>query len=153
VYVVFAGKAALLDAVIRRAIADNRAEGFDAVAAAPPDEIPRRLAARTAALMARAAHLIALGESTALMDAELRPLRDQAHRRLRAAFRALAARLDEAGLLRGEARAAADTIYALTGESIYLRLVEQAGWSARRYARWLEDMLLAAVVNLEPPAA
>ena len=44
------------------------------------------------------------------MDAELRPLRERAHRSLRAAFRVIADRLDEAGLLRGGApEAAADT--------------------------------------------
>src|SRR5919202_5200172 len=51
VYVVFANKAALLDAVILRAVRDNASEGFDAVLAAPPEEILDRLAVNGAVLM------------------------------------------------------------------------------------------------------
>src|SRR4051795_12749020 len=76
VYLAFAGKAALLDAVILRAVGDNASEPLDAIAAAPPGDILGRLAASYALLMARAGRLIALGESASLMDAELRPLRD-----------------------------------------------------------------------------
>src|SRR4051794_28973757 len=96
VYVVFADKATLLDAVIVRATRDNASEALDAIAAAPPHRILPRLAASNAVLMARAAQLIALGESASLMDAELRPLRERAHGNLRAAFRAIADRLDAA---------------------------------------------------------
>src|SRR3954462_4422386 len=63
VYVVFADKAALLDAVILRATRDNDSEALEAIAAAPTEEILPRLSESTAVLMARAARLIALGES------------------------------------------------------------------------------------------
>ena len=121
VYLAFPNKAALLDAVIVRATRDNASEPLDAIAAAPPEEILPRLAASNAVLMARAARLIALGEAASLMDAELRPLRDRAHRSLRAAFRVIAERLDEAGLLRVGAEEAADTLYAIASETTYLR--------------------------------
>ena len=97
--------------------------------------------------MARAARLIALGESASLMDAELRPLRERAHRNLRAAFRAIADRLDEAGLLRAGAQEAADTLYAIASESTYLRMTEGAGLSPDRYAAWLTETLAAVLAR------
>src|SRR3954462_13174431 len=127
VYLAFPDKGALLDAVIVRATRDNASERLDAIAAAPPDEILRRLAASNAVLMARAARLIALGESASLMDAELRPLRERAHRRLRAALRVIAERLGDAGPLGNGAQQAADSLYAIASESTYLRMTEGAG--------------------------
>src|SRR3954453_19864954 len=59
VYLAFAGKAALLDAVIVRAVRDNASEPLDAIAAAPPGDILGRFAASYAVLMGRAGRLIA----------------------------------------------------------------------------------------------
>lgn len=146
VYLAFADKAALLDAVIVRATRDNPSEGLGAIAAAPPHEILTRLASSNAVLMARAGRLIALGESASLMDAELRPLRERAHWNLRAAFGAIAQRLDEAGLLRVGAQEAADTIYAIATENTYLRMTQGAGLSPDHYARWLTDTLGATLL-------
>src|SRR5689334_7052198 len=81
IYIAFTNKAGLLDSVILRAVGDNPSEALDAIVAAPPLQVIDRLAASNATLMHRAARLIALGESASLMDADLRPLRDQAHRR------------------------------------------------------------------------
>lgn len=147
IYLAFPNKAALLDAVIVRATRDNPSESLAEIAAAPPDQILARLAASNAALMARAGRLIALGESAALMHAELRPLRERAHRSLRAAFRVIADRLDEAGLLRGSAPEAAATLYALDSESTYLRMTDGAGLPAADYARWLAATLSAALLK------
>src|SRR4051812_27179367 len=72
IYLAFETKAALLDATILRAVRDNPGEPFDAFIAGPPERLIPRLAASNAALMARAAPLIALGEAAALMEAELR---------------------------------------------------------------------------------
>ena len=147
VYLTFPDKPALLDAVIVRAVRDNASERLDTIAAAPPDEVLPRLAASNAMLMARAAHLIALGESASFMDAELRPLRERAHRDLRAAFRAIADRLDEAGLLRVGAQEAADTLYAIASESTYLRMTEGAGLAPDRYARLAHQTLSALLLE------
>ena len=147
VYLAFADKAALLDAVIVRATRDNASEGLDAIAAAPSAEILPRMASSNAVLMARAARLIALGESASFMDAELRPLRERAHERLRAAFRVIADRLDEAGLLRGEPQEAADTLYAIASEGTYLRMTEGAALAPERYAGWLGDTLAAVLLT------
>jgi AcrR family transcriptional regulator len=147
IYLSFPGKASLLDAVIVRGTRDNSSEGLDAIAAAPPEEILRRFASANAVLMARAGRLIALGESASLMDTELRPLRERAHRNLRAAFRVIADRLDAAGLLRAGAQEAADTLYAIAGESTYLRMTEGAGLSSDDYANWLTDALSAILLG------
>ena len=146
VYLAFADKPALLNAVILRAVLDNRGESLESIAAAPPREILSRLAASNAALMARAAHLIALGESASLMDAGLRPLRERAHRNLRAAFRVIADRLDEAGLLFGGPQEAADTLYAIMSETTYLR----AGLPPDRYAGWLAGTLGILLTGATP---
>jgi AcrR family transcriptional regulator len=146
IYLTFPGKAALLDAVILRAVRDNPSEPLDAVLAAPPDEIIPRLAASNAVLMARAAALIALGEAAALMEAELRPLRERAHNNLRAALDRIAARLDAAGLLRVDAELAARTLYALANETTYLR----AGLDQDAYAAWLTAVLTAALLTPGP---
>ena len=141
VYLAFADKGALLDAVIIRATRDNPGERLDAIAAAPPEEILPRLATSIAALMARAGSLIALGESAAVMDAELRPLRERAHANLRVAFRAIADRLDEADMLRVTAEEAANTLYAVANETTYLR----SGLAPERYATWLAATLAALI--------
>jgi AcrR family transcriptional regulator len=149
VYLAFADKAALLDAVILRAVRDNPSESVDAIVAAAPADILGRVAASNATLMHRAARLIALGESATLMDAKLRPLRQQAHSRLRAAFGVVAERLDAAGLLRLSADEAADAMYGITSEATYLRMTEGAGMSAERYAEWLTDALSALLLEVE----
>ena len=141
VYLAFADKGALLDAVIIRATRDNPGERLDAIATAPPEEILPRLATSIAALMARAGSLIALGESAAVMDAELRPLRERAHANLRVAFRAIADRLDEADMLRVTAEEAANTLYAVANETTYLR----SGLAPERYATWLAATLAALI--------
>jgi AcrR family transcriptional regulator len=151
IYLAFPDKGALLDAVIVRATRDNRSESLGAITAAPPDQILPRLAASNAALMARAGRLLALGESASLMDSELRPLRERAHSNLRAAFRTLAERLNEAGLLRVGTQDAADTIYAIATETTYLRMTEGAGLTDDRYAGWLADMLSATLLKPGPP--
>jgi AcrR family transcriptional regulator len=143
IYVAFPNKGALLDAVILRAVRDNPSESLDAIAAAPPSQLLQRFAASNAELMARAGRLIALGESASLMDAELRPLRERAHRNLRAALRLLADRLDDAGLLRGGAQEAADTMYAIASETTYLR----AELTVDGYASWLTDTLNATLLE------
>jgi AcrR family transcriptional regulator len=147
VYLAFPNKAALLDAVILRAIGDSGSDSLDAILASAPSAILRHTAEAQAVLMRRAAQLIAIGESAALMDAELRPLRERAHRGVRAMMRAIADRLGEAGLLAPglTPQAAADTLYAIGNETTYLRFVDGCGHSPERYAAWLAATLEATV--------
>lgn len=151
VYLAFESKAVLLGAVIVRATRDNRSESLEAIAAAPPLEVLPRLASSNAVLMARAARLIALGESATLMDAELRPLRERAQRNLRVAFGVIADRLDEAGVLRVDAKSAAATMYAISSESTYLRMTEGVGLPPDRYAGWLTETLSAVLLDTPEP--
>lgn len=147
VYVAFENKAALLDEIIVRATRDNPSESLQDIAGAAPSDVLRRLASSNAVLMARAARLIALGESAAFMYAELRPLRERAHDNLRAAFRLIADRLDGAGLLCVSAAEAADTIYGIASDSTYLRMTEGVGLESEQYAEWLTDALSAVLLS------
>lgn len=147
VYVAFENKAALLGEVIVRATRDNPSESLQDLAAADPADILPRLASSNAVLMARAARLIALGDSAASMYAELRPVRDRAQDNLRAAFQVIADRLDDAGLLRLGAKQAADAIYGIASDSTYLRMTEGVGLTSEQYAQWLTDTLAAVLLN------
>ena len=49
---------------------------------------------------------------------------------------------------------AADTIYALTHEALYLRLTDECGCSPSRYAHWLSTTLtvvLTTAAHQDPP--
>ena len=86
------------------------------------------------------------------MDAELRPLRERAHRNLRAALRTVADRLDAGGvLLRAGAQEAADTLYAIATDDTYLRMTEGAGLPPERYAGWLAGTLEAILLSGPAP--
>lgn len=139
VYLAFPNKAALLDATILRAIRASGSEALSQVLEAEPPELLARLAAATAAVLHHAARLMAIGDSAAVMDAELRPRRDRAYAGVRAAMLAIAERLDAAGLLRPglTPQAAADTLFAISSDSTYLRLVEDCGMAPEDYAAWL----------------
>ena len=103
VYLAFPNKAALLDAVILRAVARQRvrAPGRDRRRARRRRSSPR-LAASNAVLMARAAPAHRPRRERGLMDADLRPMRERAHRGCARRSASIADRLDEAGLLRAE---------------------------------------------------
>lgn len=149
VYLAFSNKAALLDAAILRATGESDGNGLAEILASPPPAVLRRYAEAQAAVMRRAARLIALGESAALMDAELRPLRERAHRGLRTMMRAIADRLNEAELLRPEMTPddAADTLYVIASDTTYLRLTDGCGHAPESYAPWLTATLEAALLD------
>jgi hypothetical protein len=44
------------------------------------------------------------------------------------------------------ARKAADIIWALASERVYLALVQERGWSVEYYEAWLTDQLVAALL-------
>jgi AcrR family transcriptional regulator len=149
IYLVFPNKAALLDAAILRAVMQGRGESMDEVVALPPSEVLPRLAASTSTLMQRAAPLMATGEGVALLDAEVRPLRDRAHAEIQAAMRAIADRLDEGGLLRpGLSPAdAAKTLYTIGSETTYLRFAAGREDDPERYAAWLTATFEATLLG------
>ena len=149
VYLAYSTKATLLDATILRAARDNQGEPLSAILDAAGPDMLNRLAASHAATLHRAGRLIALGESAALMDATLRPLRERAHANLRAAYAAIAERLAAARLLRPgmNAAEASDTLYAICNETTYLRLTGDGKRSPEQYATWLSTMLEATLLR------
>jgi AcrR family transcriptional regulator len=149
IYLAFPNKAALLNATILRATGADGHQPLSALLAVPPPEVLSQLASAHATAMSRAARLIALGESAVLMDAALRPLRDRAHGRLRAAYANIANRLADAELLRADVttRDAADTLYAICNETTYLRLTHNGARNPERYATWLTATLEARLLR------
>ena len=149
IYLAFPDKAALLNATILRATGAEGHQPLSALLSVPPPEVLSRLASAHATAMSRAARLIALGESAVLMDAALRPLRDRAHARLRAAYANIAKRLADAELLRPDVTAsdAADTLYAICNETTYLRLTHDGARNPKRYATWLTATLEARLLR------
>jgi hypothetical protein len=124
--------------------------GFRAVLEAPPERMLARLADASAQLMRRAARLLAVGESAWNQDPLLRELRERGRAATRADALDIAKALRRARVLRRgmSPQRAADVIYALTAsESVYLRLVDDQGWSDSAYARMLERALVGALTG------
>jgi len=154
VYLVFKNKPALLDAVIDTAIGGPTGATWrrqlETALTQPPEQLLRALAGATAGLMKRTARILAVAEAAALTDPELAKARERGHTAMRAQFERVASALHERGTLAGPIsdRDTTATIYALTSDAIFLRLTEGYGWNARRYGKWLGDILVATL--LEP---
>jgi AcrR family transcriptional regulator len=161
-YLNFPTKAALLNEIIRVAVRGHdrdeplaAGETFRAVLDAPPDQVLREFGRMSAALMARTARVLAIGEAAATVDPALREFRDRGHAATRSDTRAVAhalARRDE--LAPGVTpELAADTLFAVAAnEALYLRLVDECGWTESDYAELLER-LLAHLVSGKAAAA
>jgi AcrR family transcriptional regulator len=155
VYLAFESKAALLGEIIRVTLrGDDTTEKVDqrddwqSMLTAPGDEMLARLATVTASLMKRTAHVLALGEAAAASDPDLAKQRAYGHAAARADSRAVAEALAAGGGLAPGLRVdhAADVIFAVaTDESLYLRLVEECGWTATQYADVLRALLEGAL--------
>jgi AcrR family transcriptional regulator len=150
-YLNFPTKAALLNEIIRVSVRGHDRDeplaagaGFRAVLEAPPDEIVGEMARMSAALMGRSARVLAIGEAAAIVDPALREFRDRGHAATRADVREVADALARRGALAPHltpARAA-DALFAIVAnESLYLRLVDECGWTDAEYARLLEGLL------------
>ena len=154
-YLAYDTKANLLSHVIQVAVRGDedpaplsRRPEWQAVLHGPPDRAFARFATVNAAVMARTAAIIAVGEAAAAGDNELAAYRDQAHRAARADVRALVTALSRAGVLADNTnkRVAADTIYALAAdESVYLRLTHECGWTDAQYAKLIASTLQATL--------
>lgn len=155
VFVAFASKAALLSECIRVAVRGDddpvplmsRAPSR-AVLEAPPERMLGLLADSCAQVLERTARLLAVGESVGSDDPLLAEARERGHAAQRADMFETAKVMKRAGVIRRglSAERAADVMYALAAsESVYLRLVDQRGWSTADYARTLERALTGAV--------
>jgi AcrR family transcriptional regulator len=155
VYLAFPTKAALLNECIRAAVRGDDEEtpklaqpSFRAALEAPPNRMLALLAEASTELMSRAAKLLAIGESVGPEDPEVAKFRDRGHAATRADMLDVARALKRAGVLRKglSTERAADIMYALVAsESVYLRLVDQRGWSDQAYAQVLEQALAGAL--------
>jgi AcrR family transcriptional regulator len=155
-YLNFPTKAELLNELIRVAVRGHdreeplvAGEGFAAVVDAPEGELLREFARMTAALMSRTARLLAIGEAAATVDPALREFRDRGHAATRADVREVADVLGRRGELAPGVtpQRAADTMFGVAGtEALYLRFVDECGWSDDDYAQVLERLLSHLVI-------
>jgi AcrR family transcriptional regulator len=155
VFLAFPTKAALLSACIRVAVRGD-AEAIPMLARdrwvaaleARPQRIFGLLADAVTDLYGRAAPLLAVGESAAPHDPLLEEERQRGHAATRSDSLEVAQAMKRAGALRRgiSPKQAADVMYAVAAdESIYLRLVEECGWSPAAYSRMLERALAGAL--------
>jgi AcrR family transcriptional regulator len=161
-YLAYATKANLLSNVIQVAVRGDedlsplsRRSEWQAVLQGPRDQFFARFATLNAAVMARTAAIIAVGEAAAAGDAELADYRDQAHEAARADVRELVTALTRAGVLADDIdeRVTADTIYVLAAdESIYLRLTHECGWTDTQYAELIATILQATLSTQRSPS-
>jgi AcrR family transcriptional regulator len=155
VYNQFGTKCELLAAVLDRAIAGDAApvavierSWFAAGDAEPAADAIARFAAAGTAILARVAPVYDVIRSASALP-EVRRLLDDNRRRRRADQRHLIGALAATGLLRPDldAEHAADVVYGLVNEDVYLLLTVDCGWSRKRYATWLAATLLDQLVT------
>jgi AcrR family transcriptional regulator len=150
-YLNFPTKAALLNDIIRVTVRGHDRDEpllagvrFQSVLEAPPGQLLRQFAELDAELMARTARILAIGEAAATIDPALREFRDRGHAATRSDLREVANTLRQRGELAPQitVNQAADTLFAVAAnEALYLRLVDERGWSENRYAQLLEGLL------------
>lgn len=155
VFLAFPSKAALLSECIRVAVRGGdgdvpllEREDSGAIFGAPPDQMLRAVADRSAALFGRAARLLAVGESASPDDPLLAEARARGHAATRADALVVAKAMKRAGAVRRgvSVERAADAIYAFAAsEALYLRLVDDCGWTAAQYAGLIERALEGAI--------
>ncbi len=154
VYLAFPTKPALLGEIIKVAVRGDdqdaplaARDAWQGVLTAHGDEILARFAEAVEAILARTAPVLAVAEAAAASDPLIAAQRDQGHRNMRSDYRKVADSLARAGALAEgiTRRHAADTIYALAGHDIYLRLVHECDWTRARYAAWLCETLSATL--------
>jgi AcrR family transcriptional regulator len=151
----FPTKSALLSECIRVAVRGDAdatpmlaRERWQAVLEAPSDRMMGLLADATADLFRRAARLLAVGEAAASSDPALARERDRGHAATLSDLCELARAMRQAGAIRRaiSIQQAADMMLAvLANESVYLRLVDERGWTHRAYARATENALAGAL--------
>jgi AcrR family transcriptional regulator len=163
VYLAFPTKAELLSEVIRVAVRGDEdttpiaaRDDWRAILDSPSDEVLDSLVRHETAALERTARLLAMADSAAAGDRQLTSLRDRGHAAQRSLYAEVAASLAARGMLpRGlQPTDAADTIYALMHEALFLRLTDECGWSSSRYAHWLSGTLTIALTTTsqqDPP--
>lgn len=154
VYLAFPTKADLLNEIIVTALrAEDAPRPFRTrlreALAAPSEQLVAQFAALSADVMARTARVMALGESAASTDPQLAELRERGHAAMRSDCRDVADALAAQGALASDITTdtAANTLYAIVNESVYLRLVDGCGWTPNEYHSWLARTLRKALLG------
>ena len=154
VYNQFGTKGELLAAVLDRAVAGDDAPvplierpDFVAREGEPVAEAIARFATAGTALLARVAPLWDVMRSASALP-EVKRLLDENRRRRRADQRHVVGAFAATGQLRPELDLghAADVVYGLVNEDVYLLLTGDCRWSRKRFANWLNETLLAQLV-------
>jgi AcrR family transcriptional regulator len=150
VYNQFGTKCELLASVLDRAIVGDEAPVavierpwfFTSEDESAADAIARFVAVGTA-ILARVAPVYDVIRSASALPEVGRLLADNRRRR-RDDQRHLVKALSATGRLRPDLRAdhAADVVYGLVNEEVYLMLTVDCGWSRTRFANWLTDALV-----------
>jgi TetR/AcrR family transcriptional regulator, regulator of autoinduction and epiphytic fitness len=96
----------------------------------------------------REAGLFVVLEMAAAVDSEIEPLLRDKERYRYEDQRRVARSLGRQGELRAgvSIRNAADIIWALASERVYLALVQERGWSVKQYEAWLTDQLVGGLL-------
>jgi AcrR family transcriptional regulator len=153
VYLAFPSKADLLNEIIRVGVRGDesstplsqREEWGEVLASRSIDRLLDQAAARNAALMARAAPFLALGEASARIDPQLAELRDRGHQNIRSDMHELATALAAIDP-RIDPERLADTLFAFAAnESPFLRLTRECDWPQQQYTTALRAILAALV--------
>lgn len=156
VFLAFPSKAAILTEVIQVAVRGDDDQvpvshrpSWQTMLSGPADQLVAEFASGTAAILARTAPLLELGEIAADQDSELAAFRDRGHANMRADFRELVAALGERGRLRDglDSQTGADIVYAIANHDVYLRLSRECGWTDDHYANWLTTTLRTTLLN------
>ena len=159
VYNQFGTKCELLAAVLDWAIAGDAAPvavierpWFVVDHTEPAADAIARVAAAGTTILARVAALYDVIRSASALP-EVRRLLADNRRRRRADQRHLVGALVATGQLRPDLDAdhAADVVYGLVNEDVYLLLTVDCGWSRKRFATWLAETLLDQLVTAPDP--
>ena len=156
VYQAFGNKRALLAELVRRAArGDDPApilEQAGPVAVSrstDPAEQLRLFADDVAKRLERAGPLMQVLADAGHADPDLAALHRQFHQARRGNLRTFADALAANTPLRVSRPQAADTVWALASPELHTFLTQTAGWSRKRYAAWLADTLMRALVLTE----
>jgi AcrR family transcriptional regulator len=160
-YLAYPSKAALLGEIIRVRVRGGegdqpltrRAPWVEMLAAESVAEVIARFAGGGAALMSRAARALWLGEANAASDPQLREGRTRAHANVRADMGEFAAALRDRGALDPglDVQRAAAILFAIcANETIFLRLIDECGWTPDQYSELIEELITALLVAPDP---
>ena len=157
VYRLFSSKLGILKAVLDvSVVGDDQAVAMldrPQVRALVSDEDPKEQLAGFAALlrevMARAAPMHRILADAARSDEDAASLLAQLGRQRQEGQRRIARSLARSGALRPglRERDAADVIYALASPEVYGLLVFDRGWSAERYEKWVNAILIDQLLS------